>query len=220
MVIEAFPPVELADEYGLLAIGGDLDVESLLLAYSNSIFPWPIQDFDEIPWFSPPLRAVIFFSELKIPKSLKKRRRNCGFRFTIDQDFPAVIDACRASNTRKRSGETWITAAMQTAYINLHRAGFAHSLECYNQHAELVGGIYGVGINGMFAGESMFYRESDASKLALWQLIEHLQQRGATWLDCQQLTPLVEQFGAREIPRQDFLELLDEAIDKETTLFP
>jgi len=219
MAIEAFPNVELADEYGLLAIGGDLEVESLLLAYQSGIFPWPMSEIDEIPWFSPPERALIFFSELKISKSLAKRRKKCGFNFKIDADFEKVIGECRASKTRKEVGQSWITDEMESAYLALHRAGHAHCVACYNKEEQLVGGIYGVSINGMFAGESMFYHEPDASKLSLWYLIEHLQSKGATWLDCQQLTPLVEKFGAKEIPRSQFLKLLDEALDQQISLF-
>lgn len=214
MVIAAFPPPDAADEDGLLAIGGDLEVSSLLLAYSHGIFPWPVDDSGIIPWFSPPERAVLFLNELHIPRSLAKLRRKSDYRFSIDTDFHAVIHACAT----QRRGETWITAQMIDAYVELHRAGHAHSIECYSG-SDLVGGLYGVSIGLMFAGESMFYHESNASKLALWHLIEQAQQAGAEWIDCQQLTPLVASFGARLIPRHEFLALLGSAVAAENALF-
>src|SRR5690606_34108202 len=138
-------------------------------------------------------------SELHIPKSLAKLRKQRKYTVTINQNFAAVIDNCQNSNTRKSKGESWIANEIKDAYIELHRAGFAYSVECHTATNELVGGLYGIAINSMCAGESMFYKETDASKLCLWYLIEHLQARGIEWLDCQQLTPLIEQFGAREI---------------------
>lgn len=210
MVIEAFPSVEDADEYGLLAMGGDLEVESLLLAYRSGIFPWPVFDKRVITWFAPPERTVLFLKDFKIPKSVQKLRAANKFSFAIDKNCPEVIRRCAASKTRREKG-SWITSRMIEGYINLHHAGYCHSVECY-EGDELVGGLYGVSIGGTFAGESMFYDRSGASKLSLCYLVEHLQERGATWIDCQQMTPLLASFGAVEISRDEFMQLLPTAL--------
>lgn len=219
MAVTKFPPVELADEHGLLAVGGDLEVETLLLAYRSGIFPWPMLGWDELPWFAPPKRALLFFDELHLPKRLIQRKKNSEYSMRIDTAFSEVIAQCSRSPNRKRGNDTWITEEMQQAYLDLHQAGFAHSVECFNGDA-LVGGLYGVSIGLMFAGESMFHTESDASKLCLLHLIDHLQRKGATWLDCQQLTPLLEQFGARLVARPEFSKRLKQAVSSETSLFP
>lgn len=211
MVIKQFPPVDFATEHGLLAIGGDLDVESLLLAYHSGIFPWPHRE-DEIVWFAPPERAVLFFDELHVPRTLTKLLRRCSMTFVLNHDFKAVIHHCAAAERPKQDG-TWIVPDMVGAYCSLHEAGFAHSFECY-EGDELVGGMYGVGIGAMFAGESMFFRRPNASKLCLIKAIEFLSSRGCTWMDCQVLTPITETFGAREIARSTFTELLEEAVER------
>lgn len=205
-VIEAFPPVELADEYGLLAVGGDLEVPSLLLAYRSGIFPWPIEGMKEIPWFSPPERFLLFFSELRLSRTLKKSLKTLPYTLTVNRAFDRVIAACSKAKRKDQRG-SWITSEMRKAYSDLHRAGYAQSVECWNGE-ELVGGLYGVGIGGMFAGESMFYVQPYASQFALAGLIELLESRGSTWLDCQQETPFFARFGARSVERDEFLTLL------------
>ena len=205
MVIRSFPPLDSANEIGLLAAGGDLDVESLILAYRSGVFPWP-HDGYPLLWFSPPSRAVLYLSELHIPKSLKKLFKHTPLEFEINNNFEKVIRNCANSATRGEKG-TWITEEMIEAYIKLHKAGYAYSVEAYREE-NLVGGLYGVQIDNIYSGESMFYIESDASKLAFYFWTEELKRRGVTWIDCQMLTPLFERFGAREIPREEFMTLV------------
>lgn len=214
MVIEEFPNPEDTTEDGIVALGGDLEPESLVLAYSQGIFPWPIPDLP-LPWFCPPMRAILSFDDLKLPKSLKKIQKKKGYRYTIDQDFRAVIEAC---SLRPRGQNTWITPEMKEAYIRLHEFGYAHSVEVWREN-ELVGGLYGVSVLGTYAGESMFHRESDAAKLGLLHLIEHLKSRGLEWIDIQMLTPHLEALGAKEISRRDFLDLLHDTQSEERKLF-
>jgi len=189
----------------IVAIGEDFSVETLRDAYRHGIFPWPHERLP-LPWFSPRRRAVIFFDELHVGRTLRKTMKRSGFTFTIDRDFGAVIRGCAATPRPEQDG-TWIDARIVAAYTRLHEAGDAHSVEVWRDGA-LAGGLYGVDAGGLFTGESMFYREADASKLALLFLIEHLQSRGATWLDCQVMTPHMEALGAREIVRAKFLDLL------------
>lgn len=222
MVIAEFPDVKDSDESGLLAIGGDLEVESLLLAYSSGIFPWPLND-EILSWFSPLKRAVLFLSKLHISRSLRRTLNSNKLEFAIDRNCPEVIRQCRlAGNRRTGKGSpqsgTWITADMQAAYIDLHKAGYCHSAESY-ENGELVGGLYGVSIGAMFAGESMFFKRPDASKAAFARLAVYLRENGAGWIDCQVMTPLFEAFGAEEIDREDFLGLLKNAIRSDRTLF-
>ena len=217
MVIAAFPPVDSADEDGLLAVGGDLAVPSLLLAYASGIFPWPIEGYP-LTWFAPPLRAVLFLSELRISRSLRKAANRGGFECRIDDRCKDVIQACRSAVRKGRNRGTWITRQMAEAYSRLHDHGYCHSVGCF-QGTELTGGLYGVSIGGMFAGESMFHREPNASKFALLALIDHVRERGGQWIDFQQMTPLAEAFGARLVPRGEFMVLLHEAIER-PPLFP
>jgi leucyl/phenylalanyl-tRNA--protein transferase len=217
VVIAAFPPVEQANEYGLIAIGGDLEVPSLLMAYRSGIFPWPMHP-EHLTWFAPDPRAVLFFEDLKIPESLKKERRRGWAELKIDQDFEGVIRSCAQGINRGKQRGTWITEQMISAYIDLHKAGHAHSIECYAD-GNLVGGLYGVCVGRAFAGESMFYRKANASKLCLWFLVEYLSKRGLSWIDCQQLTPLLKSFGAKEISRASYMSLLSKEINKKTKIF-
>lgn len=217
MVITAFPPVSEANEYGLLGVGGDLEIESLVLAYRSGVFPWPVFQEDVLTWFAPPLRALLFFDRFHISRSLQKRLRSTTLRYSFDTAFPQVIERCASAKNRKGQAGTWISPEICQAYIQLHGAGYAHSIECWNG-SQLVGGVYGVAIGQMFAGESMFHSETDASKLALCWLVEHLSKQGVTWLDCQQLTPLLESFGAEEVSREDFMELLATAVNQPAQL--
>lgn len=199
-----------------MAIGDDLSAETLRDAYQHGIFPWPHDELP-LPWFSPRRRTVIFFDELHVGRSLRRSARRSGFTFTIDGSFPAVIRACAATPRGEEEG-TWIGPDIIEAYTRLHGAGDAHSVEVWDGD-ELVGGLYGVDSGGAFTGESMFHLRTDASKLALLHLIEHLQQRGATWLDCQVMTDHMRALGAREIPRARFLEMLAEAQEQPLNLF-
>ena len=170
-----------------------------------------------MPWFSPRRRTVIFFDELHVGRSLRKSAKRAGFVFTIDRDFRSVIRAC-ANSPRGEDEGTWIGDDIIGAYTKLHEAGDAHSVEVWDGD-RLVGGLYGVDSGGAFTGESMFHLVADASKLALLHIIEHLQERGATWLDCQVMTPHMLALGAREIPRARFLDLLAEAQAAQRRLF-
>lgn len=200
-----FPPCELADPNGLLAVGGDLTPERLLLAYRQGIFPWYSND-TPILWWSPDPRLVLFPSELKISHSLRRVIRKNPFRVTFNRAFGEVIRSC--AEVRRREGEgTWITEEMIDAYCLLHRLGFAHSVESWHQ-GELVGGLYGVAIGRVFFGESMFTRKTDASKVAFVHLVRVLQRKGCEVIDCQVSTNHLKSFGAREIPRDLFLHYL------------
>ena len=217
MVIKAFPPVESADRSGLLAVGGDLEVESLLLAYRSGIFPWPL-DARHLTWFAPPRRTILFLKDVHFSKSLRKSLKGNNFTFKIDSDFGEIISACAELGNRKGQEGTWITRQLQKAYAALHQAGYCHCVGCYESGC-LIGGLYGVSIGGMFAGESMFYRKTNASKLALVFLIEFLKDQKVPWIDCQVTTPLLRSFGAVSVKRTIFMEMLAAAIDKEPLSF-
>jgi leucyl/phenylalanyl-tRNA--protein transferase len=199
----------------IVAFGNDLRVEVLRDAYRHGIFPWPHDDLP-MPWFSPRRRAVLIFDELHIGRSLQKAARKAPFTFSIDRAFSKVIAACAEAPRPDQDG-TWIEPAIVEAYTDLHRAGDAHSVEVWDGE-DLVGGVYGVD-SGVFTGESMFYRKPNGSKLALLHLIEHLRERGATWLDCQVLTPHMEALGARLITRSRFLDMLEAAQGRGLHLF-
>jgi len=206
-----FPPVEFADEEGLIAVGGDLSVDRLLEAYRGGIFPWPIEDYPLL-WFAPPERAILAFDDFHVSRSLRKQMQNTEYVVTIDAAFDDVLGACAAP--REYESGTWILPPMIAAYNRLHRAGWAHSVEVWMDN-ELAGGLYGMAIGGYFAGESMFHRCSGASKIALVHLVEHLKNRGAKWIDVQMPTPLFESFGARCVARDGFMKMLDEALSGE-----
>jgi leucyl/phenylalanyl-tRNA---protein transferase len=189
----------------VVAIGDDLRVETLRDAYRHGIFPWPHENLP-MPWFSPRRRTLIFFDELHVGRSLRKAQRRSGFTYSIDRDFEQIIASC-ANSPRGDDIGTWIGPEIIEAYTNLHRAGDAHSVEVWDG-SDLVGGLYGVDSGGVFTGESMFHRAPHASKLALLFLIEHLRERGLSWIDCQVTTPHMAALGAREIPRNRFLDML------------
>lgn len=215
-----WPSPDPADEVGLVALDYNLSPERLISAYRHGIFPWPDSSpFSPIPWVCPPRRAILEFDALHIPRNLRKSQRTLSsLRFTIDRDFDAVIRGCAAASRPGQRG-TWITPAMIGAYIELHRRGFAHSVEAWAGET-LVGGLYGVSAAGVFTGESMFHRVSEVSKLCVLQLIEHLRARGSTWLDIQQLTPHFALLGAREISREDFIARLAVERRADRKLFP
>jgi len=188
----------------IVAVGGNLDPETLMRAYRQGVFPWPV---DGLPllWFCPRERAILDVAALHVGRSLARERRRTTLRLTVDAAFPAVIHACAAP--RPPDHATWITPDIIVAYTRLHRLGIAHSVEAWRADA-LVGGIYGVDVDGAFAAESMFHREPNASKLALLHLVEHVAARGLDWIDVQVMTPHLERFGARPVRRAAFLERL------------
>jgi len=203
-----FPNVSLAlhDPDGLLAVGGDLSIERLLAAYQRGIFPWYSGD-QPILWWSPDPRSVLFPENLHISRSLRKTLRKQFFTITIDTAFSDVIQAC--SEPRADGLGTWITDEMQQAYLRLHQAGYAHSVECW-LNDKLVGGLYGVAMGKVFFGESMFSRVTDASKVAFVLLVRQLQRWQFEMIDCQIQTTYLNQFGAELIPRTRFVQLLDQ----------
>ncbi|MFZ5813087.1 MAG: leucyl/phenylalanyl-tRNA--protein transferase [Thermodesulfobacteriota bacterium] len=204
-----FPPPSLAGPEGLLAVGGDLSVPRLLSAYSQGIFPW-YDATSPILWWSPDPRPVLFPAELHVPRRLERMLRQNRFDIGFDMDFPAVIRACAGVRRPGQRG-TWITQAMTRAYIDLHRAGFAHSVEA-RLDGRLVGGVYGVALGRAFFGESMFHLEPDASKAAFVVLVRRLEALGFHFIDCQQTTAHLARFGSREVPRAEFLSLLSRAL--------
>lgn len=191
----------------IIAFGGDLTVENLRNAYRHGIFPWHI-DRMPLPWFCPMKRAVLEFAGLHVPRSLARARQKSDFTFTIDKDFGAVIESCSKA-ARSDGYSTWITPDFIRAFCEFHAEGEAHSVEVWSG-AELVGGLYGVDAGGVFCGESMFFKKPNASKLALLYLVDHLHQRGSTWLDVQVMTPHFKILGAKEIRRAEFLDKLEE----------
>jgi len=204
-----FPPVELADEDGLLCYGGDLSVETLTEAYSKGIFPWPHEDCPLL-WFAPPLRGILFVEEFHLSKRTWRELRKSRFEFRIDSDFSGVMHGC--AGQREYSLGTWVNDEIMRAYTRLHQLGIAHSVETY-LNGELVGGLYGVSWGHYFCGESMFHKTANASKAALWFLVEHCKSCGVKWLDCQLQNPFFETIGATEIPRDEFLIMLDTAMN-------
>ena len=207
--------MELAEPEGVVLFGGKLTVEWLLDAYAHGIFPWPIFDgTDLVVWWSPDPRAVIELDRFRAPRRLQRTCRGGRFQVTCDRDFAGVIQGCATAGDRTH--HTWLTPAMIAAYQKLHDEGHAHSVEAW-QDGELAGGVYGVAIRGLFAGESMFHRARDASKVALVFLVEHLRSRGYELFDIQQLTSHTASFGAIEIPRKEYLARLGRALEKPVT---
>jgi leucyl/phenylalanyl-tRNA---protein transferase len=206
----SFPPVEEADEEGLLLIGGKVTPERVLEAYRKGIFPW-YNDEDFPLWWSPNPRFVLFPQELHISRSMQKLLSKNLFEFRVDTAFSEVIQQC-ASISRKEQDGTWITDNMSDVYNSLHQAGFAHSAETWLD-GKLVGGMYGIRLGKVFFGESMFSNTTNASKFAFIKFVQHLQQEGVELLDCQVYTPHVETLGARLIKRDLFLQLLENLIE-------
>lgn len=200
-----FPPVRQASPEGIVAIGGDLSAERLMLAYRNGIFPWFDSD-EPILWWSPPERMVLLFPELKISKSMRNVINRGNFTITWNTAFEQVIANCRSIKRDGQNG-TWISNDMIEAYTELHRLGYAKSVEVW-QDDELVGGLYGIDLGHIFCGESMFSKASNASKLAFIYLAKKLERENYRLLDCQVHNDHLESLGAREILREDFLEIL------------
>jgi leucyl/phenylalanyl-tRNA--protein transferase len=204
---EPFPHPDQATADGLVSIGGDLEPERLILAYGSGIFPW----FEEglpVLWWSPDPRAILELDRMHVPRRLQRTYRQRRFELTIDRHFEGVIHGC----AERRAEGTWITDSMIAAYCELHRLGYAHSVEAWEE-GELVGGVYGVAIGGFFAGESMFHRRRDASKLALVFLVDHLRASGFALFDLQMLNEHTARFGATVIRRSEYLRRLERAIE-------
>lgn len=209
----AFPPVQqaLIEPNGLLAIGGDLSWQRLVTAYSNGIFPW-FSNHDPILWWSPNPRAILNIDNIVVNRTLRKFIRKQPYSVTINKAFDRIINIC--ADAPFRNDDTWILDDMIHAYQKLHRQGFAHSVEVW--HADqLVGGLYGVAINGLFSGESMFYLKPNASKIALVALGQHLASFGIKFIDCQMQNPFLQSMGAVEIPRTNFMALTQVEIARE-----
>jgi leucyl/phenylalanyl-tRNA--protein transferase len=200
-----FPPLEraLKDPNGLLAVGGDLSPGRLLEAYRKGIFPW-YEEGQPILWWSPDPRAVLFTDKLKISRSLAKTLRNKPYSISFDQAFAEVISAC--AEPRAATSGTWITRDMQSAYLKLHQQGHAHSVEVWNEDKELVGGLYGILLDKIFCGESMFNRQRDMSKIALISLAEWLKNKHIKVIDCQLSNPHLSSLGAEAVSRTSFTE--------------
>ncbi len=212
-----FPPAHEAEESGLLAVGGDLKPDRLILAYENGIFPWYSKG-QPILWHSPDPRMVLLPGAMTVPKSLRKRARQAPYQLTLDRAFPRVIAACGAT-PRPGQNDTWITAEMKEAYVELHRRGIAHSAEAWLD-GRLVGGLYGLSLGAVFFGESMFALAPDASKLAFVALCERLVEWSIGLVDCQVYTPHLARFGAEEWPRARYLTALRRAVRAPTRLGP
>jgi leucyl/phenylalanyl-tRNA--protein transferase len=204
-----FPPPELARDDGLLAVGGDLSPERLVLAYENGIFPWTSEGAPLL-WWSPDPRFVLFPEELHVGRTLRKLQRHPPYRLSLDEAFAQVIRSCAATPRPGQDG-TWIREDIIDAYIRLHELGIAHSVEAWEGDV-LAGGLYGVALGSVFCGESMFAHRPNASKLAFVALVEQLRAWGYTVIDCQIFTEHLERFGARELDRDEFLVLLDEGV--------
>jgi len=205
-----FPKPTLANEQGVLAVGGDLSVHRLIQAYSQGIFPWYNPE-DPILWWCPDPRFVLFPENLKIAKSMRSYFNQGKYGWTIDRAFEAVISNCQSNPRKGQHFESWITDEMKAAYLELHRQGFAHSVEVW-ENGELVGGLYGVALGEVFFGESMFSKATNASKFGFISLVQVLQEKGFKLIDCQQETKYLQSLGAASIPREDFLTRLEQNI--------
>ena len=208
-----FPHPDEAEPDGLLAIGGSLSEKRLIAAYASGIFPWYSHD-DPILWWSPDPRLVLFPEKFKVSKSLKQKINNDAFDIRIDFAFEEVIENC-AKTKRKNEDGTWITNEMQEAYVKLFKLGLAHSVECWEGN-KLVGGLYGISLGAAFFGESMFHKRSDASKVAFYYLSQLCLKLGFKVIDCQVTNPHLLSLGAEEIPRTEFLDILNTALENET----
>jgi leucyl/phenylalanyl-tRNA---protein transferase len=204
----SFPPTTLAEPDGLLAMGGDLSPQRLLLAYQNGIFPW--YEGEHILWWCPDPRFVLFPDDIKVHKNVKRMMKKNEFEFTVDKAFPQVIHQCKKIYRPGQNG-TWITNEVEKAYIRMHELGYAHSAEVWKD-GELAGGLYGMKLGKVFFGESMFSHISNASRYAFILYVQQLQEEGIELIDCQVYTEYLESLGAKMITRQDFNRLLRELI--------
>jgi leucyl/phenylalanyl-tRNA---protein transferase len=193
---------------GLVYIGGNLGVETLVQAYTSGIFPWPIEEIYPLFWFCPEPRGVLDFVDLHIPRSLERLRKKNIYRVTFNQAFERVMEGCSLQPRPGQEG-TWIVPSLLPAYQVFHKEGYAHSIEVWRGE-ELVGGLYGVYVRGVFSGESMFHKEPNTSKIALVEMVLKLKSLGLDWMDIQMLTPVTEALGGHYISRRDFLQRLKE----------
>ena len=210
-----FPPLHEASPEGLLAIGGDLSVETLRQAYLSGIFPWPISKDSPLTWFSPDPRGVLFVEDFSISRSLKRFLNNHQYTIKFNEDFESVIEGC-ATASRKHETGTWITQDIINGYTNLFHSGHAYCVGVYNED-ELVGGLYGVCFGAVVSGESMFHSEPNTSKLCLYAIVSVLKKNNIPFLDTQMVTGIVENFGGCEIDREEFVEELDQLKTRELT---
>lgn len=200
-----FPTLEMMNN-DLVAVGGDFHPQRLLNAYENGLFPWFMDEYNHIHWFSPQQRMVLYPDEMKVSKSLRKTIKNKGFVVKTNENFEEVMKNC-ASIKRKHEDDTWINEHFIQAYVNLHKLGYAYSIEAYLDD-ELVGGLYGVLIDDIFCGESMFAKVSDASKVAFYHLCKQAKENGINLIDCQVHNEHLESLGAKEIPREEYFKIL------------
>lgn len=208
-----FPPVDSADEHGLLAVGADLEPGTILAAYRHGLFPMPVNQDGLVGWWSPDPRGILPLDDLRVTRSLRRSLRR--YETTVDTAFSRVIASCADP---RRPG-AWITAEVREAYTKLHELGWAHSIEVWTPEGELAGGLYGVAIRGLFAGESMFHARPDASKVALVRLVELLRARGAVLLDVQWTTPHLRSLGAVDMGRELYGALAHLALETDVELF-
>ncbi|MFG1492202.1 leucyl/phenylalanyl-tRNA--protein transferase [Halobacteriovorax sp. ZH4_bin.1] len=219
MPIIEFPPVEIADEQGLLAIGGDLHHDSLLLAYQSGIFPWPISQEYPLAWFSPPQRGVIRLDDIQISRSLTKFVKKSEWTISFNQEFLEVIRQCQEVHSDSLEG-TWITDEIIEGYFNLFHKNFAYSVEVRNEKDQLIGGLYGVSMGHFLSGESMFYKESNASKIALLAILSIVKSNHIPFLDTQMVTPITKSFGAIELDRSIFISEIGQLFNQTPIEFP
>lgn len=210
-----FPPAQNSDEDGALCFSRDLNCAMLVDAYYHGIFPWPFEE-KSILWASPKMRGVLPMDQIHIARSLLRERKKNRFRITADTSFDQVIEGC-ASSERPDGPGTWITKKMLRTYKAFHRLGYAHSFEAWNAAGELAGGLYGVVVGKVFCGESMFFRESGASKIAFCDALERMRAVGIQLIDTQMVTNLTASFGAYEIPQEEYLARLEELRDDKPT---
>lgn len=206
-----FPNIAESDSEGFLAHGGDLTPETLISAYQQGIFPW-FNEGQPILWWSPDPRLILKTNEMKCSRSLKKRLRNKDYRVSCNEAFSKIINACAAPRS-KQDGDTWISSEMRQAYQTLHHMQYAHSIECWRGE-ELVGGLYGISVNGLFFGESMFSIANDASKVALYYLCQFLANENVPWIDCQVESSHLLSLGAQHITREKFITEIEESLNK------
>lgn len=200
-----FPDPRQTEAEGLIAVGGKLDVGTLYTAYAAGIFPWPQEGYPLL-WFSPEKRGILEFKDFHVPESLRRfRRQHPEWQFSLNGDVQLVIEEC-AKQPRPGQDGTWILPAMKRAYLEFAKAGYVLSVEVRENNI-VVGGIYGVLVEGLFSGESMFFKKTNASKLALWRLVEILQSQGHEWMDIQMVTPVLASFGGKYVERETFLQM-------------
>jgi len=210
MAIKEFPALESADDNGILAIGGDLEVPSLLLAYRSGIFPWPMQGYPLL-WWAVPERAVLFLEEFHISRSLAKEIKRAPYRISFDTDFREIISNCSDVPRKSSNGMSWITKEMMDGYCALFEAGYAYCVGAY-ENDTLVGGLYGVKIDNFVSAESMFHLKPNASKVALAALVDQLRSKGIKWIDLQVINPFTESLGACEVSREEFMRMLSQVV--------